>query len=388
MAGAEGPGCALAVDAHQPAPAAHLVLFELGEIVGHVVYERHEVVAGRRAEGGGERLPGGVGEHVTVRPCEVGRSRHRPQVALPLRRVDRDTGELPVRHLDAVRSHGALHRVQLVGAGLVAEAPAAAVDHHAHHALGEAERLRRRRIFDTLDHLHLEKVVAGPERAELPRPPRQGLLTHRLRPRARRRSPLFAAVQVARRPVAAVESRRRPSGQHILDESGARHRPGAEPSRDPPIQLRHHLAAAGGELPLRVRRAEQADAAADVEPDPARRHHAAVGDVGRGDTADREAVPPVDVRHRHRRGLDAGEVGDVGDLRDGPVLLCLGEEPLRREHDARDPHAALRSQFPADLAGALDSHAATVRRDEGPREGALVGLEQDSVSAAGCRGSP
>ena len=83
--------------------------------------------------------------------------------------------------------------------------------------------------------------------------------------------------------------------------------------------------------------ANQTDAAADVVADTARGNDALV-DVEGGDTADGEAVAPVDVRHGVRGAHDARQTGDVLDLLEGVVEFArldhaaAGEDPSRHAH--------------------------------------------------------
>jgi hypothetical protein len=101
-----------------------------------------------------------------IRPGEVGGGGHCGHVALTVGRLHRNTRQLPIGNRDSMACHCITHATQLVGAGLVAEAAESTVDHHDDHPLGEAERLRRHRVLDPVDELHLEEVAARPQRAE------------------------------------------------------------------------------------------------------------------------------------------------------------------------------------------------------------------------------
>ncbi len=50
------------------------------------------------------------------------------------------------------------------------------MDHDAHHALGEAEGAGGPLIVDRVDHLHLEEVISGAQRSQLPGAPLEGSL--------------------------------------------------------------------------------------------------------------------------------------------------------------------------------------------------------------------
>ena len=90
---------------------------------------------------------------------EVGRGRHRREVRLPLRRRGRRAGELAVGQHDAVAAPGGVHRADVVGADLVAEAARAGVDEHRHLALRQPEGGGGRLVEDVLDPLQLDAVV-------------------------------------------------------------------------------------------------------------------------------------------------------------------------------------------------------------------------------------
>ena len=105
----------------------------------------------------------------------------------------------------------------------------------------------------------------------------------------------------------------------------------------------HALAQGGDELadsrsnvafPVEVR-ADEANAARDVEPDATGRHHPSVLHVGSRDAADGKPVPPVDVGHRVGGLDDAWQSGHVCHLLDRSVLHGLVHQALGCEdHDA------------------------------------------------------
>ena len=77
-------------------------------------------------------------------------------------------------------------------------------------------------------------------------------------------------------------------------------------------------------------RPHEPHAAVDVEADAAGRDDA-VGGAHRRHAADREAVAPVDVGHRHARLDDPRQRRDVGDLLTAP-RRCRGSRTARRSH--------------------------------------------------------
>jgi hypothetical protein len=291
VAGWQRPGGALALHAQQHRFPVHLVGFHLRQIVGDVV-DKVQPGASRL----GENLPGGMREHVPVGAAVVGRGRHRAQVATSLRGADRDAGELAVGHGYPVPGHGPLHDAHVVAADLVAETPGAAVNHDTDLALGQAEPLRRGGIVDLLDCLHLEEVVARAQAAHLAQPP-----VHR--PRADLpgiglgdSAPVLTACQVTLAAITLVERVAGATGQHVPHVPGAGQLPdaaGARPSRDSGSQPVHEGAEDGHDLAAAQIGGEEADAAGDVEADPAGRDHSTGRRVGGRDPADREAVSQV-----------------------------------------------------------------------------------------------
>lgn len=88
------------------------------------------------------------------------------------------TGAQGVGDRDAVGGQGAEHRADMVGADLVAEAPRAAVNHHADPAAGEPEDASGVGTGERVDGFDLQEVVARPKAAELAKTPVQGAVGH------------------------------------------------------------------------------------------------------------------------------------------------------------------------------------------------------------------
>src|SRR5690606_8690925 len=167
VAGGERARGALAVHQQPRALAVDDVLLLLGDVVGDVVDELQAQLRPRPAEHGLERLTHLHRQELAVREAEVRRGPHRAQVRLPLGRVDRRAGELPVGQADAVALRHALEPAQVVVADLVAEAARAAVDQYRDVALLEAERRGGPAVLDALDELDLDEVVARAHGAAL-----------------------------------------------------------------------------------------------------------------------------------------------------------------------------------------------------------------------------
>ena len=210
----------------------------------------------------------------------------------------------------------------------------------------EAERLGGRLVVDLRHAVHLEEVVAAPQRADL---------VGAAEPGARRHGPgigggepaaLLAALDVVRRGREAAPRRpARPLREHLVELGVGERGDGvarADAGGDVAVELGGDRVPARADH-LRVERGRhEAHAAVDVVADAARRHGPALR-VHRGDAADGEAVAPVDVGHREREAEDAGEVRDVRDLLQGRVV---GRRRADGVHAAGHLHAPLARDLP------------------------------------------
>src|SRR5436190_23039239 len=176
----------------------------------------------------------------------------------------------------------------------MAETTRSGVDEYRHLPPAEAVRLRSR-IEDLVDALHLDEVVAGTHRPELPaaallRAPRDRVRIGAVEPAVRLR-----AVDVLRtlRDDAAAFAQDALQVDALSAFASCARRNGA---RD----LMHERRPPVAELVDVERKREQPHAAVDVVADSTRRDDA-VGELHRGQPADREPVTLVDVRHRDRR---------------------------------------------------------------------------------------
>src|SRR5581483_2832140 len=331
---------ALAVDVHLAALAVHDVLLQLGDVVAHVVEDVHAHALGVAAEHLAERLARPVGDELAVGPCEVGRRAHGAPVVLRLAARDGRGGQLAVHQVDVISIRGLLHALQVVGADLVARAAGAAVDHDAHLPLPEAEGARGDGVERLVHHLNLQEVVAPSEAAHLGRAARDGLLGDLVDVGAGHAAAVLHVGEVALPAVAVGDGPPGALGEDVLHlaalEADARLLADA---RGNLVEERVHQ---GAQVPAHVLLLEvgldEPHAAVDVEAHAARGEHALVRVEGR-DAADGEAVPPVDVGHRHAAAHDAGERRDVGHLLEGVVLLHVREERVAGEDAARDAHA-------------------------------------------------
>jgi hypothetical protein len=141
-------------------------------------------------------------------------------------------------------------------------------------------------------------------------------------------------------------------GQDAIDFRSLELEPsaGPGPSWHPSAQRSDQLADPWAPVPFPFQvRPDEPHTARDVESDAPRGNHTVVFGIHRRHAADREAIPPMDVRHGERSGHDAGERGHVRHLLDRAVLDGLRHEVLRGEHDARNPHPEDRTDGDAPL---------------------------------------
>jgi hypothetical protein len=220
----------------------------------------------------------------------------------------------------------------------------AAVDHDADLAFGQPERLRRRRVEHLLHRLHFQEVVSRPLAADLVQPAANRAAAHLSQVGAVGDAAVLPPVQV---PLAAVPACHRiagPVGQQLFELRPAAQLPQAAApgaARDHGGEPVHHPAQHRDQLASAEVGGEQPDPAGDVEPDPARGDHAAPGDIGGGDPADREPVSPVHVGHRIRRLDDAGSSATLTTCSSARSPSRIRDQRARGEHHAGHPHPAV-----------------------------------------------
>eukprot|EP00982_Pelagococcus_subviridis_P010751 31027-Pelagococcus_subviridis.AAC.5 len=301
------------------------MLFDLRDVMRHVVHHVHVQVVRGGVEHLRERLPAQKRHAAPVHPRVVRRARHGAEIVLALRRVNSRARQLSIVRLDPVPRHRALHLRQRVRRDLMTEPSAAAVDHH--HDLPDgvhAHLLGGVRIEDLIHDLNLRVVIPRAERPHLREPALLRARADFVRVRGEHPPVLLAVLFVLRPRVPLSQRPVHPHLQRRLQPGGGR---GDDPLR--PDAHRDVIEKRLRELLLDVRdvalhevRPHDAHAAIDVEPDASwRDHRGGIAHVERGDVSDAEPVPAVDVRHRDRLAHDPGQARDVREL------LHRGEEP-------------------------------------------------------------
>src|SRR5687768_9561856 len=112
---------------------------------------------------------------------------------------------------------GPARDVERVGADLMPEPPRAGVDHHRDLTEPDAERARSRLVMDLVDHLDLEEVIAGAERAELTSPSLAGPLGHGRGIRAGNASVGLEPLEVCSQALTTADGPRRPLLHHRVE---------------------------------------------------------------------------------------------------------------------------------------------------------------------------
>ena len=167
IAGAEGARGAFAVHADAKWVAVDIVVFELGHVVGDVIDLAQVPAPELACQNLLEGLSNLVGQHLAVAPGEIGRRDHGPDIVLSFDQFHRRARQLAIGQLDAVLFLHSLQHLEVVGADLMAQPTAAAVDLHHDLSLEQAHGLGRGRIEDLVDDVDLGEVVARAERADL-----------------------------------------------------------------------------------------------------------------------------------------------------------------------------------------------------------------------------
>jgi hypothetical protein len=231
------------------------------------------------------------------------------------------------------------------------------VDHQGDLAGLETERCRGVGVVDLVDVPELREVVPGSERAELRHPALAGPLADARRIGPAERPTFLDHLEVVLPPVPVLHRPPRPVHEHpvelLLGELAMRLR--SDAGRDRAVQRRGELAQLGPHVGHLQIGSDQPDAAVDVVAHAARGEHALVGVEG-GHAADGEAVAPVDVGHGEGGADDPRELGDVGNLLGGAVLLDGAHHLFGGVDAAFDAHRAFSRDAPAPVVDALEPH--------------------------------
>ena len=132
----------------------------------------------------------------------------------------------------------------MVGANLVAESARPAVGHHAHLIRVKAHGCSGRLVVYLIDRLHFEKVIAGPEAADLQQAALDSARTHLRGISPRNHAVVLAAIEVALRTVAALDRVTRSAQQDFSELVLVAQSPDsapAHPPRDRAVQAVHQL---------------------------------------------------------------------------------------------------------------------------------------------------
>mmetsp|Transcript_6415 Transcript_6415/g.22565 ORF Transcript_6415/g.22565 Transcript_6415/m.22565 type:complete len:438 (-) Transcript_6415:15-1328(-) len=148
--------------------SVHHVLFELCNVVRHIIHDVHVQIIRRRVEHLCECLPAEEGHGGPVDPCVVSCACHGIQVILALLRLDACTGKLTIVCNDVVPGHGPFHAGQGIGGHLMPQSSASTVDHNADLTFPfDAHFPGSVGVKDFLHGLYLRIVVSRPQGAHL-----------------------------------------------------------------------------------------------------------------------------------------------------------------------------------------------------------------------------
>jgi len=215
------------------------------------------------------------------------------------------------------------------------------MNHHHNLSFAETEGGGRLFIEYLLHDFNFQKVVAGPQRAELLPAPFERPGRHLLRVRSSEAPSVLRRFQVLR---GAETGPHRPAGpflEHFFlilagqaDIAGGPHTRG-----NAPVQGGGEILDAVPDVVERQLGRHQAAAAVDVVAHAAGRNDARLQIESRH-AADGKSVSPVNIRHGEREIDDAGQMGNVGHL---PGAFVFGQQAGRfnaRVNDARHAHGA------------------------------------------------
>ena len=217
------------------------------------------------------------------------------------------------------------------------------MNHHADHVFFQAQRGTSRFVEDIVYDLYLQEMVAGTQSSTLVGAAREGSLADGIGV-----GPLQAPVglgifDVALAGESAIDEGlwpfRQEQPQLFLVEVES---PGSPDARGhAPKQLFDQLSQMRLDVSIEKVGTNQAHSAIDVVAHSARRNDAPFARIGGADTADAEAIAPMNVGHGQARVLNARQEGDVGYLLRRLVLLELFEQTLVSENQPVHAHAGL-----------------------------------------------
>src|SRR5512141_1956301 len=155
MAGTEGPRRALAMDEETSGLSVDNMLLDFAGVMGNIVQQREC----RLREEIGEDLPDQVRDDLTIGKGAIDCRAHRAEILLPHLRIDRGTGQFPIRQFDMVPSCVDGHALEKLCADLMAESARTAMDADDKVSCAESEDRCRFCIEDLHDLLHFEIMV-------------------------------------------------------------------------------------------------------------------------------------------------------------------------------------------------------------------------------------
>ena len=343
MTSRERPRGAFAVDDETLRLSVDLILLDLSDVVGDVVDELHAEAFRALREHPAKRLAHPVSDHLAVGPGEVRRCAHSAKVPLPFGRLEWHASQLAVDQFNSVFPRGSLSHPEVIRAHLMAQAARATV-HKDHNLTDLIDTQRRRcpRIEDLVDDLYFKEVIAGSQRTNLAAPALLGCLTDSVRIGLREATVRFDHIQVAWPTIAFLHRPPRAALEHIIDlahaDLDATGRPDAggnvdEQRIDERLNLRPYIG-------LHEICANETHAAVDVVADSARADDAVI-DAERCNAADRESIPPMNIRHGKRIANNSRQRGNVGHLLQRLLLGNLAQHAFVGEDEPGHAHAGL-----------------------------------------------
>ena len=204
--------------------------------------------------------------------------------------------------------------------------------------------------IENLDHfLEFQIMVAGPQRASFGALALFGLLRDLLGQCTSHAAALLDALEILGCSIAAFDGPARTAFEHGIHFRSVQMNmaPAAETRRNRLIEAVRQLLFHRFDVIARKTGVERPDTARNVETDTARRNHAALVGIERGNAADGKTIPPMGVGHDIAGAGDAGQCGDIDGLFAYLVVhgldqFTVGIDDHRRLHRAERLHAPRR----------------------------------------------
>lgn len=315
------------------------VLLDLRNVVRHVVHLPQLRRDPRVGKDGIKALAHEHRQHLPVGKRKVGRRLHRREIGAAFGRVERRTDQLAIGQHDVVALHHTLKIAHVVRAHLVAQAARAAVDQHHHLVVAQPIGVGHVVVVD-LDHaVHLQKMVARPQCAQLAAPTLARLAADHPGLGTFQAAVGFGVQQVLRGGEVLVETPAGAPTQYIVHLTIVERERAASPHSAGTVLVERcrQLVEIGLERRIGQVAGQKPHATVDVVPDAAGRDHTVRQRRGRH-APHRKTVPLVHIRHGDGIARHARQRGRIDQLLHTAVGQRLFEQGTAGINPRRHAH--------------------------------------------------